>query len=136
MIFYSPKDDLIEVVSGYINRSRKRVWIATYLFTIPFIARKLVDKLKEGVDVRVILSTEKENFNMIKYLKGGGIAVRVFSDALLHAKVYVFDDCALVGSANLSHYGLNVSFEILIEVKGRDFDELVSVFKRLWRMSK
>jgi len=63
------------------------------------------------------------------------VTLRYFTSREFHAKLYIVDDQALVGSANLTAAGLMSNREISIVVrKDRDvaFDELPSMFELYW----
>jgi hypothetical protein len=66
------------------------------------------------------------------------VSVRYYTDRLFHAKLYVVDDVAMVGSANLTAAGLKLNSEVSVVLhKGRDpaFEALPSIFARLWEFA-
>ena len=139
MIYISPQDDLIEVVSKHLDRVKKRVWIAVYVFTLPFLMAALIRKRNAGVDVRVIVSDDSLNEKTVAFLRANGVRVKVWHQAsgVLHMKLMILDDVALIGSANLTHYGLNRSLEILMEVKDqKSLRKLEKLFEGMWRISE
>ena len=139
MIYISPQDDLIEVVSRHLDRVKKRVWIAVYVFTLPFLMAALIRKKNVGIDVRVIVSDDPLNEKTVAFLRANGVRVKVWhqSSGVLHMKLMILDDVALIGSANLTHYGLNRSLEILMEVKDqKSLRKLERLFAGLWRVSE
>jgi len=139
MIYVSPQDDLIEVVSRHLDRARRRIWISIYVFTLPFLMISLIRKRDAGVDVRVIVSDDPLNENTVAFLRGNGVKVKVWhqSSGILHMKLMILDDVALIGSANLTHYGLNRSLEIIMEVKDRkSLRKLEKLFEGMWRISE
>jgi PLD-like domain len=63
------------------------------------------------------------------------VRVRYFTDTKFHTKLYIVDNVALVGSANLTESGLKSNRELSILLrKDRDvaFQELPTVFDELW----
>ncbi len=63
------------------------------------------------------------------------VTLRFFTSRAFHAKVYIVDDQAMVGSANLTTAGLMSNREVSIVVrKDRDaaFDELPGLFDLFW----
>lgn len=63
------------------------------------------------------------------------VRVRYFTDQKFHTKLYVVDDVALVGSANLTDSGLKANRELSIVLhQDRDiaFEQLPTVFDELW----
>jgi len=139
MIYISPQDDLIEVVSRHLEKVKKRVWIAVYVFTLPFLMATLIKKKNAGIDVRVIVSDDSLNEKTVAFLRANGVRVKVWHQAsgVLHMKLMILDDVALIGSANLTHYGLNRSLEILMEVKDqKSLRKLEKLFEGMWRISE
>lgn len=139
MIYTSPKDDLLEVIVNHLNQARKRVWVATYVFSLPYIMAALVGKARKKVDVKVILSDHELNDLTVRFLRSNHVPVKIWHQysGTLHMKLMIFDDVALIGSANLTHYGLNRSLEILVEVKDqKSLKKLEDVFLGLWRISE
>ena len=139
MIYISPQDDLIEVVSKHLDRVKKRIWISVYVFTLPFLMAALIKKRNAGIDVRVIVSDDPLNEKTVAFLRANGVRVKVWHQAsgVLHMKLMILDDVALIGSANLTHYGLNRSLEILMEVKDRkSLRKLEKLFEGMWRVSE
>jgi len=139
MIYVSPQDDLIEVVISHLNQARKRVWISVYVFSLPIIMADLVGKVRKKMDVKVIVSDHELNDLTVKYLRSHHVPVKIWHQysGTLHMKLMIFDDVALIGSANLTHYGLNRSLEILVEVKDqKSLKKLEDIFLGLWRVSE
>lgn len=109
------------------------------LLAAPFFStnepiRALTDK---GCDVRLIVRfspiTTPEALRQA--LGNPRVKTRYFTDAKFHTKLYIIDDIALVGSANLTDSGLKANRELSILLK-RDRDEafhaLPGVFDDLW----
>ena len=63
------------------------------------------------------------------------VTVRYYTNRRFHAKLYIINDAALVGSANLTDSGLNANREVsVVLLRGRDqgFEELPGLFDLLW----
>src|SRR5580698_5423099 len=63
------------------------------------------------------------------------VAIRYYTSQRFHAKFYIVDDLALVGSANLTDAGLKSNREVsVVLMRERDqvFDELPGLFDLLW----
>jgi hypothetical protein len=63
------------------------------------------------------------------------VTVRYFTSPAFHAKLYIVDDCAMVGSANLTDAGLKTNREISVVLhRERDaaFEELPGLFNWFW----
>ena len=66
------------------------------------------------------------------------VSVRYFTSRLFHAKFYIIDDVALVGSANLTHSGLHKNREVSVTLRrGEDeaFDALPGLFDELFEQA-
>jgi len=110
-----------------IEGSMQSVWIAT-----AFIDRCGVDLLKKagtrGVQVRVLTSTEVDEDILRKLTKFA--EVRIIKERFMHAKIYIADGKALIGSANLTCPVLeDKNIEILCEVP---LEQAVKRFNELW----
>lgn len=132
-----------EGVSAYsdmikeIDRSKKRVWIETYIFDDSKLAECLVNKLcdasSRGCDVILLIDyigSLKIKSSWIKKMKQHQVHIVLFNSFLDsikhtlpiffrdHRKIMILDDCAYCGSMNVSE---NVVGE---EVKWSSLDEL------------
>jgi hypothetical protein len=114
---------LRELVEG----AMQSVWVAT-----AFIDRCGVDLLKKaggrGAQVRVLTSAEVDE-GILRELASFA-EVRIIKERFMHAKMYVADGKALIGSANLTCPVLEgKNIEILCEVQ---LEEAVKRFNELW----
>jgi phosphatidylserine/phosphatidylglycerophosphate/cardiolipin synthase-like enzyme len=108
--------------------------LAAPFFTTNDPIRALTDK---GCDVRLIVRfspiTTPEALRQA--LENPRVKTRYFTDAKFHTKLYIIDDVALVGSANLTDSGLKANRELSILLK-QDRDEsfyaLPGLFDELW----
>lgn len=68
-------------------------------------------------------------------LQDPDVTVRYYTSQNFHAKLYIIDDRALIGSANLTTAGLQANREVSVVLeRGRDpgFDDLPGLFDLLW----
>jgi hypothetical protein len=69
-----------------------------------------------------------------------GLSIRYFTGGRFHAKIYLFDSAALVGSSNLTDGGLRANREATVYLEeSRDhdtIDELRALFWELWESSR
>lgn len=108
--------------------------LAAPFFTTNSPIKALTDK---GCDVRLIVRfspiTTPEALR--EAFENPGVKVRYFTDAKFHTKLYIIDDVALVGSANLTPSGLQANRELSVKLK-QDRDEafyaLPGLFDDLW----
>jgi phosphatidylserine/phosphatidylglycerophosphate/cardiolipin synthase-like enzyme len=101
-----------------------------------------IEKLtKRGCEVKLIvrLCSVTTPSVIAKALADPLVTLRYFTSREFHAKFYIVDDQALVGSANLTAAGLMSNREISIVVrKDRDaaFNELPGLFELYWGKSR
>ncbi|WP_421951721.1 phospholipase D-like domain-containing protein [Pelagibacterium sp.] len=108
--------------------------LAAPFFTTNDPIKALTDK---GCDVRLIVRfspiTTPEALRQA--LENPRVKTRYFTDAKFHTKLYIIDDIALVGSANLTDSGLKANRELSVLLK-QDRDEafyaLPGLFDELW----
>lgn len=108
--------------------------LAAPFFTTNDPIKALTDK---GCDVRLIVRfspiTTPEALRQA--FENPRVKTRYFTDAKFHTKLYIIDDIALVGSANLTDSGLKANRELSVLLK-QDRDEafyaLPGLFDDLW----
>ncbi len=63
-----------------------------------------------------------------------GVTVRYFTSQAFHAKFYILDRLAMLGSGNLTKAGMSSNREIMVTLDSEDeiFDELPAYFDELW----
>ena len=90
-------------------------------------------------DCEVLLLVRLCNITLPKTLKQAlgnpKVKIRYYTDQKFHTKLYIIDDMALVGSANLTDSGLKANRELSVVIRqDRDaaFQELPSIFDVLW----
>lgn len=108
--------------------------LAAPFFTTNEPITTLTDK---GCDVRLIVrfSPITTPQALRQAFDNPRVRVRYFTDAKFHTKLYIIDDTALVGSANLTHDGLQANRELSVLLKqDRDdtFYALPGLFDELW----
>ena len=119
-----------ELVRALMSAER-RVWIVC-----PFISCCVAEELLPRVeDGKVLTSLNSEIMTCINVVESRGYIVKFLEN--LHAKLYVIDDCAYIGSVNLTESGLRRNYEVILMVcKGEElFDDLVRAFEALWSIS-
>jgi hypothetical protein len=110
-----------------VEGAMQSIWVAT-----AFIDRCGVDLLKKaggrGAQVRVLTSAEVDE-DILRELARFA-EVRIIKERFMHAKMYIADGKALIGSANLTCPVLeDKNIEILCEVR---LEEAVKRFNELW----
>lgn len=125
-------------INFFLNTGKKpkKAFLAS-----PFFTKTSPDPIEEltrkGCYVQLIVRLSPAT--MPEALQGAfnntNVRVRYFTDTTFHTKLYIIDDMALVGSANLTQGGLLGNRELSVLLK-RDRDEafkdLCAIFSGLW----
>ncbi|MEM1528260.1 MAG: phospholipase D-like domain-containing protein [Sulfolobales archaeon] len=131
--------EFLDVLSGLIDRSRKRVYVASYVSTL---SKKLKNiyyglaykQLREGVDVKVFLNgvsgeAVKHNVPTVEFLRGLGMKNVKLSSKYTHIKLYIIDDYFIIGSHNLSYSSESMnSYEASIMMKSKAMSDKLAEF--------
>ena len=136
-VYNSLNDDLAEIVRERIIKAEKRVYACLYILSYPYITQSLLLAKRNGCDVRIILSDDPLNVDTISYLEANKIPVKILrkSKGILHTKILICDDTALVGSFNPTYTASIHNVEIMLEIKEeKTVNNLTLFFLRLWRM--
>jgi hypothetical protein len=103
-------DQLWPSIQKLARTSRRREVVAAYLGTGAdrLLKLKAGDSLVVDMSMATVKGGQTNPSEVVKYLRHG---VQVFNCTNLHAKVYVYDNAAIIGSANVSRH----SAETLVE---------------------
>ena len=132
-----PKQDYVDGPYEQMLKGADRANLAAPYFTH---AKWLVEAAMRGTKIRLLvglnLSTSPTALREVYNTKG--IEVRYRKN--FHAKIYIFDDKALLGSANLSQNGLRKNRESVIKLDrsadNEAIEETRALFDELWRRGK
>lgn len=113
-------DTLSDVILASANECRRRVWIVTpYFVPDEPLMRALLIQARMGRDVLLVLPRRSNHrladlarTRFLFDLVAAGGRVALLPDRMLHAKLLVFDDRALFGSANVDLRSLYLNFEL------------------------
>ncbi len=98
----------ILIISPFINF--KRFFSLATAKTIKFLTRFTADTFLNGSsDIEFFEEALKRNFE-------------IKTDANLHAKIYIFDNCVIMGSSNLTYSGLKSNLESNVKLTEEDID--------------
>ena len=115
----SPGDEIRQMLEGALSHAVRRVLAEVYTLTDPEVITELVLAHRRGADVRLMLDPNQVyNLHAAAMLQVGGVPVRWYPvprGALLHAKIGLFDNELVLGSANWTLSGLGVNHELDIE---------------------
>lgn len=110
-----------------IKRAQKRIYIQNAYFSDDRIVKNLIEARERGVDIRVILPSDndvtimhKNNIAMANRLFRNGIKV-YFYNGMSHVKAALYDDWAIIGSANFDKMSLFVNNEMSLGISDPAF---------------
>lgn len=105
-VYFSPGGGATEAVVNSLEHATNTVLVQAYSFTSAPIARALVDALRRGVKVQVILdkSQRTEKYSEADFLKNEGIPTLIDAQhSIAHNKIMVLDGyLVLTGSFNFT----------------------------------
>jgi len=119
-----------------IERSRKRVWMATAYFIPSWkVRRKLRKAAHRGLDVRLLLpgpltdhpAVRRAGQRFYTRLLRRGVRIFEYQPRVLHAKVLLCDNWSSIGSTNMDRWSLRWNLEANQEVDDPDFAEQVEI---------
>lgn len=119
---------------GLVQASPKVALLAAPFFTT---YEPIEELTKKGCSVRLIVRLcEATKPNALKAaIDDPRVTIRYYTDQKFHAKLYIIDDAALVGSANLTKNGLQANREVgitLFRCRDAAFEALPGIFDELW----
>jgi cardiolipin synthase len=131
-----PGDTLDDAVLTALFRAERRVWIATpYFIPDEALVRGLLLAAHRGVDVTIVVPARSNHLmadlagaSSLRELEAGGVNVRPWKSGMLHAKAVVFDDVAVLGSANLDMRSMFLDYEVSLFLTSKDDVALVEAW--------
>lgn len=136
----APGEEIRTMLARALMSATSRAWAEVYTLTDSDILLTLAAAHRRGVDVRVLLDPNQAyNRQGFDELRAAGVPVRWYPipmGALLHAKIGLFDDVLVLGSANWTYSGLDVNHEL--DIKTQDPQAVAayrSRFSRDWARS-
>jgi cardiolipin synthase len=115
----APGDEIRLALEDALARARSDVRAEVFALTDPDLIAGLAAARRRGASVRVLLDPgEDVNRASLALLRAAGVAVRWFPvppGSKLHAKIGLFDQRLVLGSANWSISGLSVNHELDLE---------------------
>lgn len=99
--FFSPDDNVQEILVQLINQEKKSIKIAIFSFTDGKIAKALIDAVERGIQVEIIVDVSglRDKFSKIEMLKAHGVKVTVYDpknntvyNNIMHHKFVIFEN--------------------------------------------
>ena len=130
----SNKNDKVKTPFRQMLAESKRAFLAAPYFTDETL---LIEAAEKGIEIQLLIGLKCPNkLDAIqKVHEATGIEVKYCND--FHAKIYIFDKAALLGSANLTDSGLSTKREAVIKldrkVDSAAYHEMRTLFNDLWK---
>jgi hypothetical protein len=133
-----PRKDYVINPFNELADGASQIYLAAPYFTKP---EPILDAMKKGAQVQLLIglneSTSPQALAQVN--QKPGIAVRYFTGRF-HAKIFIFDDVAILGSSNLTDGGLVSNREASIRLDQDNdreaVEEIMALFVELWEAGK
>lgn len=110
-----------------LGAARERLWVAnSYFIPTPAVVELLLAKVREGVDVRVLVPGDYHDVAPVyagqkasyEPLLAGGVRIYEYAVSMMHSKTLLADDrLVAVGSTNLDQFSLDTVEEVTLVVE-------------------
>lgn len=122
-IYFLPNEKNLvkDKIEALIGNSKEEIIIAMYNFSYKKFAKALVKSSKKGINITVLLDSEKikKDDKIYKYFKNNGIKT-IISNKKMHLKTAVFDRKeAIIGSLNWTKESFNENNEVILFTKDK-----------------
>jgi cardiolipin synthase len=115
-------DPLYETLLCVLFTATRRIWVVTpYFVPDEMLARALELAARRGVDVCLIvprhsnhLSADLARVGFLHQIHNAGGRILLYEPVMLHAKVVLVDDLAVIGSANMDMRSLFLNYEVAL----------------------
>ena len=138
-VYFSPQDNIINTrVIPLINKSKKSIYMPTFLITHKDLTKALINAKQRGVDIKLLIDGANANsqHSTHRLLRDNGIEVKVENYAgKMHSKSMIIDEEYLVlGSMNFSKSGNSKNDENVIILKNPKLAEFyIKQFNEMWK---
>jgi len=139
-VLFSPEqgEEILKKLENTIQNSEERIYILIFSFTLDEIAEAIIEKQREGLDVKVIMDKGQagSKWAVTEKLKKAGIPLvikRGTKGGYMHIKALIADDTVLTGSYNYSKSATNRNDENFFIINDKDILQAhLAKFNRLW----
>ena len=129
-------DPLYDTLLSAIYAAVQRIWIVTpYFVPDESLIQALMLAARRGVEVHVVMPRRSNHpladlvrGNYLRQMQNAGVTIHLYQKGMLHAKLIVTDDCAMVGSANIDIRSLFINYEISMLCYTHDLIEQVTQY--------
>jgi len=139
-VLFSPDqgEEILRTLIDTIRNAEERVYILIFSFTLDEIAEAIIEKHREGLDVKIIMDKDQgsSKWAVTEKLKQAGVPLAVkpgSKGGYMHIKALIADDTVLTGSYNYSKSATNRNDENFFLIKDSDVLQAhLAKFNRLW----
>lgn len=124
------QNDFENYLISCIYMAEHRIKITNPYFSDDNVINALIEARKRGVEIDIVIPKENDtlffsslNLNTAKILVENDVNVYFYLNRFSHAKLYIVDDLAIIGSSNLDTRSLKENQELSIIVHSHDFIE-------------
>jgi cardiolipin synthase A/B len=115
-----PSDAFYDSIITAIFAAKSRLWIVTpYFIPDEPLAQAIGLAARRGVDVRILTPARSNHVladlirnNYLRIVQKSGGMVMLYTTGMMHAKVLITDDLAIIGSANIDLRSLLLNYEV------------------------
>ncbi|MFN8575352.1 MAG: phosphatidylserine/phosphatidylglycerophosphate/cardiolipin synthase family protein [Candidatus Sericytochromatia bacterium] len=151
--FYIDGHEIFPAIINLIRSAKKTLYIETFIFhfdeTGKKVAKEIIDKKNEGVEVKVIIDSiglmfRSGDYEIVNYLMANQVDVLVYNKYLIstdgvnitHRKMIIVDgERAIVGGANFGEEYENTWHDTMTELEGEIVQEIQDEFFYGWHLS-
>ena len=139
-VLFSPEqgEEILAELTEAMQGAEERIYILIYSFTLDELARVLIDKHEQGIDVKVIMDRVQASseWAVTEILSQAGIPLLIKTGSkggYMHLKVLIADETVFTGSYNYSENATYRSDENFLIIRDkRILQAYLEKFKRLW----
>jgi len=139
-VLFSPDqgEEILRTLIDTIRNAEERVYILIFSFTLDEIAEAIIEKHREGLNVKIIMDKGQgsSKWAVTEKLKQAGVPLAVkpgSKGGYMHIKALIADDTVLTGSYNYSKSATNRNDENFFLIKDSDVLQAhLAKFNRLW----
>lgn len=149
-LVHSPAGEIQPLLSYFwfsIRAAQKRIYIVNaYYAPDDHIRLSLLEKSRDGVDVRIILPGETMDRKFVRWaaqhsyeeLLEAGVRVYEYQPTMLHSKHILIDDnWSIIGSADLGYRSITLNHENVVGIRDAEFGRrMLDMFEEDFRRSK
>ena len=143
-VLFSPEqgEAILNKLQDTIQNAEERVYVLIFSFTLNALAEAVIEKHREGLDVKVIMDKSQagSEWSVTEKLQEAGIPLviqRGTKGGYMHIKALIADNTVLTGSYNYSKSATNRNDENLLIINDEAVLEAhLAKFNRLWELTQ